>query len=222
MKFELEKFHRFVTDDELIHDLTAVEAKLKLLKKNLTFRSYKELGKFSTSTFTERFGTWNEALKKAGFEPTQEKNISLQALFDNLKIVWISKGKQPVFRDMNTPPSQYSASVYTDRLGGWRNALEEFVKSVNNEQEELEKYEVQVKKHILTKRTKRDPSLTLRFFVLKRDNFRCVACGCSPATHPEVTLEVDHIIPWSKGGETIEENLQTLCNNCNRGKSDHL
>ncbi|RKX24889.1 MAG: hypothetical protein DRP45_07160 [Candidatus Zixiibacteriota bacterium] len=33
-------------------------------------------------------------------------------------------------------------------------------------------------------------------------------------------MEVDHKIPWSKGGETIEENLQTLCSECNQGKSN--
>jgi len=31
---------------------------------------------------------------------------------------------------------------------------------------------------------------------------------------------IDHILPWSKSGETHEENLQTLCFDCNRGKTD--
>ena len=35
-------------------------------------------------------------------------------------------------------------------------------------------------------------------------------------------LDVDHIIPWSKGGETTIENLQTLCSKCNLGKSNIL
>lgn len=55
----------------------------------------------------------------------------------------------------------------------------------------------------------------LRFKVLKRDNYKCVICG---ATSKTTTLEVDHIIPISKGGFTEMENLQTLCFNCNRGK----
>jgi len=31
---------------------------------------------------------------------------------------------------------------------------------------------------------------------------------------------VDHITAWSNGGETILENLQTLCSDCNLGKSN--
>lgn len=60
----------------------------------------------------------------------------------------------------------------------------------------------------------------LRYTVLKRDNFKCCACGASPAKDPSVELHIDHIIPWSKGGETVLENLQTLCSRCNIGKSN--
>ncbi|MBA3804703.1 MAG: HNH endonuclease, partial [Acidobacteria bacterium] len=35
-----------------------------------------------------------------------------------------------------------------------------------------------------------------------------------------VALHVDHIRPWSKDGETLLENLQTLCSECNLGKSN--
>jgi len=40
------------------------------------------------------------------------------------------------------------------------------------------------------------------------------------AKDPGVELHVDHIFPWSKGGETVFENLQTLCSKCNGGKSN--
>lgn len=64
-------------------------------------------------------------------------------------------------------------------------------------------------------------TLSLRYDVLKRDNFRCVLCGRSSA-NSGVELEVDHIIPVSKGGETEMYNLRTLCRDCNRGKSDKI
>lgn len=69
-------------------------------------------------------------------------------------------------------------------------------------------------------RTRREPGMRLRFEVLKRDNFKCCACGASPAKDPAIELHIDHVIPWSKGGETEPDNLQTLCAICNIGKSD--
>jgi 5-methylcytosine-specific restriction endonuclease McrA len=71
-------------------------------------------------------------------------------------------------------------------------------------------------------KTKREPGMRLRFEVLKRDNFKCCACGASPAKDPSVDLHIDHVIPWSKGGETVLDNLQTLCSACNIGKSDMI
>ena len=69
-------------------------------------------------------------------------------------------------------------------------------------------------------RTSRNINTRLRFKVMKRDNFKCCACGASPAKDPTIELHVDHIIPWSKGGETEIDNLQTLCSKCNLGKSN--
>lgn len=66
----------------------------------------------------------------------------------------------------------------------------------------------------------RTPSPRLRFEVLVRDKFTCRFCGASPSKDPSVTLHIDHIMPWSKGGKTTLDNLQTLCATCNLGKSD--
>ena len=77
-----------------------------------------------------------------------------------------------------------------------------------------------VRKPNQRKRSTRIISDKLRYQVLKRDNFKCCACGASPAKDPTIELHIDHIIPWSKGGETTMENLQTLCSKCNIGKSD--
>mgnify|MGYP002566474222 FL=1 len=58
----------------------------------------------------------------------------------------------------------------------------------------------------------------IRYNVLKRDNFTCQKCGATVLDG--IKLEVDHIIPVSKGGKTNMSNLQTLCNRCNKGKSN--
>lgn len=58
----------------------------------------------------------------------------------------------------------------------------------------------------------------LRSYIKQRDNYACVMCGVSVAAEPHLLLEVDHIVPVSKGGLSVPENLQTLCWKCNRTK----
>jgi hypothetical protein len=60
-------------------------------------------------------------------------------------------------------------------------------------------------------------SKSVRFDVLKRDNFTCRYCGSSA---PDVELEIDHIKPVSRGGTNDIDNLITSCKTCNRGKSN--
>ncbi|MFD0837632.1 HNH endonuclease [Williamsia serinedens] len=62
----------------------------------------------------------------------------------------------------------------------------------------------------------------LRSEIKQRDNFTCQGCGVSVMVEPHLLLEVDHIIPVSRGGLSVRENLQTLCWRCNRTKSNRL
>jgi len=61
-------------------------------------------------------------------------------------------------------------------------------------------------------------SANIRYQVLTRDNSRCQQCGASARNG--ASLHVDHIVPVSKGGTTDLNNLQTLCETCNLGKSN--
>jgi hypothetical protein len=58
----------------------------------------------------------------------------------------------------------------------------------------------------------------LRGQIKARDRYACLQCGVSLAAEPHLLLEVDHIVPVSRGGLSIPENLQTLCWRCNRSK----
>ena len=116
--------------------------------------------------------------------------------------------------------SSISSGAYLRKFGKWSTALQAFVEYVNQEETILpsipsETTEQSTPQH----KTGRD-SLRLRFRVLQRDNFMCCMCGSSPAKDPSVVLQIDHIFPWSKGGETVIDNLQTLCSKCNQGKSN--
>ncbi len=56
----------------------------------------------------------------------------------------------------------------------------------------------------------------LRQKILNRDGNQCVLCGA------EEDLTIDHIIPRSRGGSSMESNLRCLCFPCNRIKSNKL
>ncbi len=58
-------------------------------------------------------------------------------------------------------------------------------------------------------------SKTLRFEILRRDNFTCRYCGTKA---PAAELHVDHVTPVTLGGEDKAENLVTSCVDCNNGK----
>jgi HNH endonuclease len=65
------------------------------------------------------------------------------------------------------------------------------------------------------------PTPKLRAAILKRDDYRCLACGRRPATNPDIELHVHHVVPFSEGGLTTRSNLMTLCHTCHNGLDPH-
>ena len=100
MKFELEEYHRNITDDELVADLKRVATELS--KDSITSDQYDERGKFSSNTFAKRFGSWLKALEKAGLQKTRNYNITEEELFQNLEEIWIKLGRQPRREEIST------------------------------------------------------------------------------------------------------------------------
>jgi len=222
------------TRESLIEDLQRVSKTLGT--EVLTLPEYCQHGTWgSENPFARVFGGWIQALKAAGLSPGTDR-ITDEQLFENMEVVWTKLGRQPSYSEFCQPISRYSRGTYCARFGGWRDALEAFVKWVSTEGQDLRTDELvgpsPIKKPAASaanaaiprqrKRTPREINLRLRFRVLQRDRFTCLACGRSPATLPGLVLHVDHIVPWSRGGETIIENLQTLCEPCNLGKSNTI
>ena len=221
MKFELEEYHRGITDEELLTELKRVASELN--KTAVSREENDERGKYGTTTYIRRFGSWFNALEKAGLEKTRmPMNLPEEDLFQNLEEIWIKLGRQPRYAEVQKPLSKYHVGTYENRFGTWRKALEKFVAYINNEERTSSEEairNVEVEPSTLHK-TKRGINWRLRFIVMRRNNFKCKNCGRSPATDPTIILHVDHIKAWANGGETVLENLQTLCSKCNIGKSD--
>jgi hypothetical protein len=215
-RFEVERVSGMsVSDEELLADLRSIAGRLG--KGTVGQKEYRELGKYDDTTTSDRFGTWNNALRAAGLTVSNDINIPDERLFENLLNLWQHFGRQPRRAELASPPSTISQSPYNRRFGSWTEALTAFAAYANATEAEAPL----AQSAPLTRReTGRDPSLRLRWHVLRRDRFTCCGCGASPALRPEVELHVDHIVPWSKGGATVLENLQTLCSKCNLGKSN--
>jgi hypothetical protein len=83
-------------------------------------------------------------------------------------------------------------------------------------EKEKRKFERLKFKHEGTKNKRERISEDVKTIVWRRDQGKCVECGS------QEKLEFDHIIPVSKGGSNTARNLQLLCENCNRTKSDKI
>lgn len=107
-----------------------------------------------------------------------------------------------------TYTSPHGRNCYTDTMTYTMDEIESYIRQSYAEEEKKTSKEYQ--RQLLT------PSL--RYDIMKRDGFRCVLCGRT--SKDGIALHVDHILPVSKGGQTIPSNLRTLCDVCNLGKSD--
>lgn len=217
-----------ISKQELLSDIKRVAEITK--QSRISQTEYESHGKFSCETISRKFGSWKKALNEIGLEPSllfNEKSNESD-LMENLAAIWELLGRQPKQSDLPLVNSKFSAYTYTRRYGSWRKSLERCIEVATQEEVEIKESEIAkelISKEILNnetqrRKTNRNPSWRLVFLVYRKNNFSCVACGRSPVTHPGTILHVDHINPWSKGGETIIDNLQTLCSHCNLGKSD--
>lgn len=127
--------------------------------------------------------------KKLGFEPVGLDEI----IFPRYKFQYISSG--------GNASTECVVEMNMDNLEAMLNYLNGRIKW---------------KKSVAGQRALMTPSF--RKNILARDNYTCKYCGNGTAKEPHLLLEIDHIVPVSKGGLTRADNLQTLCWKCNRSK----
>jgi hypothetical protein len=210
----------------------------------LTYMVYKKLGgAYHIATFQNHFGRWENAVKAIGITPVRRSSYTREELFDEMQRLWEYLGRQPTFGEMEKL-GKITPVIYHRKFKGWTNAVHAFCHDRNSDSalavlppnpeeapQAIESKNEEVVDHspasaadplpiIVVHATARGVPPKLRFRVFLRDNFICQACGRSPKEHPGLVIEADHKTAWTNGGETVLENLQTLCSECNRGKSN--
>lgn len=210
-KFDLNAKRIRITDKEILDSLINF---YKISKKPFTTAQYNNWNDrvCTSDTICDRFGSWRKALSHIGItHGIQAHTYTPEELMDNLEMVWRELGYPPGKRMLSRHGYRISERPYINRWGSVSNACRQLKLFKDGKIEES----VLLKTKSPTAR--KTIPIQIRWRVLKRDNYQCVKCGKKP---PEVQLEVDHIIPRSKGGPDIEENFQTLCDKCNGGKFD--
>jgi 5-methylcytosine-specific restriction endonuclease McrA len=220
------------TNPEIIEELKRVAAELD--STTFTAKKVDAIARFHSATVVRHFGSWAAALTKAGLTAGKgARRYTEDDYFENLLNVWTYYGRQPKYREMDFSPSIISSRAYEAKWGRWTNALRAFLQRMesdanqrqpSNQTNATERYEVQSSAVARDNtRQERGPlKLGVRYDVLKRDRFRCVICGASPATDPTCQLHVDHILPRIAGRSDSPENLRSLCAKCNIGKGSKV
>jgi HNH endonuclease/Homing endonuclease associated repeat len=211
------------TPEEVVQELKRVAALVG--RTTIGRREFEQHSKFKSKAVSTAFGSFAAALRAAELAPLVRRDTSEEECFENILVLWSHYGRAPKYGELKKPPSRVSGKVYARRWGGWRGALAAFLDRVNDDTPTvtppIAASDVSAPASPPQPMGPRDVPWRLRFRVFERDHFACVACGDSPATSfGRCKLQADHIVPYSKGGPTVLENLRTLCVRCNGGKGD--
>jgi 5-methylcytosine-specific restriction endonuclease McrA len=214
-----------ITREDCINNIKRIAAKLN--KTVIRQKEYWANGGFGARIFNRHFGSWKTFVESVGLNvsPEYHQAATDEQLFENIEQVWELLGRQPKTDDFSEQFSKFSAHTYARHFGTLRKALEAFIASLAEEKKiqtkiaseqntEPKTQQPAIKKH----KTPRTVNARLRLLVMDRDNFKCCFCGWTK--DDGIKLVIDHKISWDDYGETIMENLQTLCEPCNSGKSN--
>jgi hypothetical protein len=110
-----------VSDDELLADVQRVADGLG---ETPTTAQYSEHGEFHSDTLHTRFGSYNEALEAAGYEPINYPNIPDDDLLADLRDNADERGRAPTVPEY-IECGTYTAKTIQERFGIWKRAYEE-------------------------------------------------------------------------------------------------
>ncbi|MBU1110367.1 HNH endonuclease [Patescibacteria group bacterium] len=234
MDFQFQR-HRVdrITRDKIAFELEIVAKKFNY--REFTCREFNTGASIKHQTVLREFGNWSKAMeflrdhlskKDIKLQPRQKPKrkdyIPDREIFDEMERIWKKLGHRPSKIEWDSANSRFNYNTVRRHFDGWTNACLKFIEYkmgkavlVDDVKEDSDKIST-IK--IKDQEERREIPLKLRLKVLQRDSFRCILCGKSPAIDPGTVLHIDHVIPFSKGGKTILNNLRTLCAECNWGK----
>lgn len=106
---------------DLLQDIRAVAAEVG---ETPTLNDYREHGSIAVTTIYRRFGSWQDALAAAGFEPREpDSEVTNEELIDALERLADELCKRPTAAEMNEQGAHW-ASTYRRAFGSWNAACE--------------------------------------------------------------------------------------------------
>ena len=109
------------SDEELLEDIRSVA---DIVNRTPSLQDYREHGSHGATTIYRRFGSWQDAVARAGFEPREpQRKIDTDELIDALQELADELGESPTTVQMNKH-GRYSPRVYRERFGSWDHAIE--------------------------------------------------------------------------------------------------
>jgi hypothetical protein len=212
---------RFVIDFLESHDRPSIVAELQRIaallgRRRITGEDIDRHGRISARTVAQKFGTLRKAAEAAGLIAPRYTKATDEELIRAITNLWEAtlreSGRRPRMKDTERYGCPVSSKTIVERFGTWKRALMAAARADEDGMPAVAAEPVE-----RAAKPRRPLSVAKRFLVLKRDRYRCRICR---ATDSE--LEIDHIVPVSRGGPDTLDNLQTLCRPCNRSKSDRL
>jgi len=207
-------YPRNVSEEDLLSELRGLAQELGHVPRRDEMR---DQGKWGGEIYQERFGSWNEALAAAGFEPNARWRIPREELIAELQALRKELGHPPTTTEMNEH-GRFSIDPYQREFGAWRTALQaagpdflENYRQTNTETIPFGSNWPQIREEIIA-----------------RDNESCLRCGMNRERHRKQfgrDLPVHHRIPrrrfYNDPDQTVEDgnipsNLLTLCIPCHR------
>ena len=86
------------------------------------FRDMDAHGQYAARTYVDRFGSWNDAVAEAGFEPRSSGTLTDAALLADLQRLRAELGSRPTPQDVRDHGT-HAVATYQRRFGSWSDAV---------------------------------------------------------------------------------------------------